>query len=232
MFMIEPGAPTGGASEIGAGLKPGLTRLPAEPPVDRARERILRAMVLCCAENGFARTSVDDVVARAAATRAEFDQNFRDLGDCLEAAFSSLVNGLIADATAQYSADKPLFQVVTDALDAMLKLLSSDAALARMAFVDCPTATRRSGDLYKNVIGLLGSLLDQVRVDSPPGLEAHSFAARTAVGGVEAMIRSEVLAGRAEGLRTILPGLVYCSLVPFLGQDESLQHAKSAARTV
>jgi AcrR family transcriptional regulator len=230
--MSESGAPTGGASEVSAGLDPGLTRLPAEPAVDRSRERLLAAMALCCAEKGFAGVSVEDVLARADVSRQDFERNFRDLGDCLEGAFSSLVNTLIADATGQYSPDKPLFQVVTDALDAMLKLLSADPALARMAFIDCPTATRRSGDLYKNVIGLLGSLLDQVRVDSPPGLEAHSFAARTAVGGVEAMIRSEVIAGRARDLRGILPGLVYCSLIPFLGQDEALQHAGTAERSL
>jgi AcrR family transcriptional regulator len=226
--MNDLGGSAGGTSDLDAGLDTGISSLSSERSLELSRERLLLGVAQSCAANGYASSNVEDVLARANVSRDDFDRLFRDLDDCLDAAFASYVNDLMRAATSQYSPDKPLFQVVNDALSGLLGVLCASPAFARMAFVDCPTATPRSRELYQNVIKVMTSLLDQLRVDSPAGFEAPSYAARTAVGGVEALIRAELLVNRPDRLPELLSSLVYCSLVPFLGQDEALLRSKHA----
>ena len=191
------------------------------------RQRLLFGIAQSCAAGGYRACTVEDVLVRSNTSREEFDVRFKSLDDCLEAAFSGYVNAFLTSATSQYSPDKPLFQVVIDALAGILDLLESSPAYARMVFLECRTATPRTEQLYRSVVDVMTSLLEQLRVDSPPGIEPPASAARTAVGGVESMIRDELISGQ-HGLPELLSSAVYCSLVSFLGQEEALLRSRSA----
>ncbi len=51
-------------------------------------------------------------------------------------------------------------------------------------------------------------------------------AASAALGGAEAVVRAEIVAGRGSELPALLPGLVYGATVPFLGQEEAMRLAR------
>lgn len=226
--MNDPGASTGGPSDLGAAVGSGFGSLSPKHSLEQARERLFLGVAQSCAAGGYAACTIEDVLARANVSRAHFDGLFADLDECFDAAFAGYVNDLLRAATSQYSPDKPLFQVVNDALSGILDVLCASPAFARMAFIDAPTASSRSRVLYRNVINVMCSLLEQLRVDSPPGLEPPTYAARTAVGGVEALVRAELLADRPDRLPSLHSSLVYCCLVHFLGQEEALVRSKHA----
>jgi hypothetical protein len=77
---------------------------------------------------------------------------------------------------------------------------------------------------------VLVAMLDRARayasVPPPPS------ATRAAIGGVEALIRRELRAGRAERLPELVPDIVYGLLVPYLDQQEALRFAELARESV
>ena len=75
-------------------------------------------------------------------------------------------------------------------------------------------------------------MLDQLRGYSGAETPAPSFAARGAVGGAEAIIRRELVAGRADRLPDLLPDIVYGALVPFMDQEEALRYTGLAEELV
>jgi hypothetical protein len=84
--------------------------------------------------------------------------------------------------------------------------------------------------LYATGIRLLVAMLDRARayasVTAPPS------ATRGAIGGAEALVRRELLAGRADRLPGLLPDIVYGLLVPYLDQREALRYAELAREKV
>ena len=77
-------------------------------------------------------------------------------------------------------------------------------------------------------IRLLSALMDRWR-ETSEATEQPMTAARGALGGAEAVIRREVMAGRGDELPRLLPDLVYGATVPFLGQEAALVMARKAA---
>jgi hypothetical protein len=53
-----------------------------------------------------------------------------------------------------------------------------------------------------------------------------------AVGAAESLIFAEVDAGRAERLPSMLPEILFCVLVPFLGPDLAGDEMRSAAARI
>jgi AcrR family transcriptional regulator len=199
--------------------------IPKEGEAAALRARALEAVAECCAERGYAATTIEHIINRARVSRADFDVMFRNKEDAYIAMSNMVLGELLTAATAAYSPDKPLVQVVADAARGILALMSSRPTYAKVAFLDYRTATPRALQLYQSGVRVLVSLLDQVRADSLQEVPLPSSAARGAIGGGEALLRKEVAAGRAEQLPGILPEIVYSCLVPLLGQEEALRQA-------
>jgi AcrR family transcriptional regulator len=206
--------------------------LPREAEVEALRGRVLEAVAECCAERGYAATTIDRIANHAGVSREEFDSLFRDKEDAYIAMTNVVLSELLTATTGAYSPDKPLVQVVRDAAWAILELMSSRPTYAKIAFLDYRNATPRALQLYQSGVRVLVSLLDQVRTDSIQEVPLPSSAARGAIGGAEALLRREVAAGRAEQLPELLPEIVYSCLVPLLGQEEALRQVAWAEEKV
>jgi AcrR family transcriptional regulator len=194
------------------------------------RAQVLDAVAQCCAERGYAATTIEQITTRAGVGRQQFEAMFRDKEDAYIAMSNVVLGELLTAATSAYSPDKPLVQVVRDAARGILSLMSSRPTYAKVAFLDYRTATPRALQLYQSGVRVLVSLLDQVRADSIQEVAVPSSAARGAIGGAEALLRREVAEGRAEQLPEILPEIIYSCLVPLLGQEEALRQAALASR--
>jgi AcrR family transcriptional regulator len=210
----------------------GRQEVPQGAEVQALRGRVLEAVAECCAERGYAATTIEHIVDRAGVSRKQFNLLFRDKEDSYIAMSNMVLGELLTATTGAYSPDKPLVQVVCDAAKAILELMSSHPTFAKVAFLDYRTATPRALELYQSGVRVITSLLDQVRADSLEEAALPSSAARGAIGGAEALLRREVGAGRAEQLPQILPEVVYSCLVPLLGQEEALRQATLAKRQV
>lgn len=65
------------------------------------RQRLLDAMIACCAEKTFPRTTIADIVAAASVSRTTFYKRFTGKRDCFDAAVDSCVGQLQAVAEAR-----------------------------------------------------------------------------------------------------------------------------------
>jgi AcrR family transcriptional regulator len=217
-FRDAPDAPAEGLPSDGDGLPPDYV-------AQAQRARILEALAECCAQRGYAATTISHIVERAGVSRATFYELFKDKEDCFMAAAHSLLGDLMTATTGAYSPDKPLVHFVRDAASSIVNLLAERPAFAQLAFIEYRTATPRALQVYQSGVRVIMSLLDQIRADAVTDAALPSSAARGAIGGAEAILRREVAAGRAAQLPQMLPQILYSCLVPFLGQDEALRQA-------
>ena len=187
------------------------------------RNRLLYAMAECVAERGYAATTIAQVVDRAGVSSATFYELFHDK----EACFLALIREIIARATMivteAYGRDRPPLELLRDGLEALLQLLSSEPAWAKVLFLSSRTSTPRALELYMSGVRALASMLGAGQGALRDARLNPWDVARIILGGCEAIIRREISAGRTEQLPEILPELMYCALVPIAGQEVAVR---------
>jgi AcrR family transcriptional regulator len=217
------------SGETTARLPSGRHDLPAEVVVNSQRDRLMKGMAEAVAATGYQQATIEEICSRAGVSTATFYELFRDKEDCLAASAETLLGEVVTIVTSQYSPDKAIRYVIRDAIAAVLALGAQRPAAAHLIFVDGRFLTPATRQAYTSGVTLLLSLLDQVRVEADPNLAAPRSAARAAVGGIEMLIRNEILAGRTEQLPAILPQATYAALVSFLGREQAQAMADEAA---
>lgn len=191
---------------------------------------MIAAMTASCAARGYAATQIADVTAAASVSRGCFEQHFAGKAECALSALNETlaeVTRVVAAATGPEHAD---WEKLVGALRALLELLAARPSSAQLACAEArQSMPPEAYALYASGIRVLVAMLDRARayasVTAPPG------ATRGAIGGAEALIRRELLAGRAERLPALLPDIVYGLLVPYLDQQEALRYAALARET-
>jgi AcrR family transcriptional regulator len=192
------------------------------------RDRILQAMADCCAEIGYAETTVEAVLERAGVEPESFESHFAGKEDCALAA----LNKIVSETLARISMAGPDVGAAVERRKyeglAILELMAARPSFARLGFFDARQGgTARMRDAYESAARVLALMVE--RLDDDGGSATR---ARAALGGAEAVIRRELGAGRPGRLPQLLPDFVYAVLVPFVGQGEALRQAKLAAKVV
>ncbi|HZL47962.1 MAG TPA: TetR/AcrR family transcriptional regulator [Solirubrobacteraceae bacterium] len=86
----------------GIGLPRGPQALPREAVAAHQRERLFKAIVEAVNEDGFAATTISDLVSRAGISRRTFYEHFHNKEECLLAAYDAIIERLtrrLIDAT-------------------------------------------------------------------------------------------------------------------------------------
>lgn len=183
-------------------------------------------MAECVAERGYAATTIAQVVERAGVSSATFYELFRDKEDC----FLALLREIIAQATVivtkAYGRDRPPLELLRDGLAALLDLLSSEPAWAKVLLLSTRSSTPRALDLYLSGAQAVVSMLGTGEIESRGDPVNPWDVARIVLGGCEAIIRREIAAGRTDRLPEVLPQLLYCVLVPIAGQEVAMREWK------
>ncbi|MGN6588643.1 MAG: TetR/AcrR family transcriptional regulator [Solirubrobacterales bacterium] len=191
------------------------------------RDRILQAMAECCAERGYAATTVGAVLERAGVGTESFESYFAGKEDCALAA----LNKIVSETLARIAMANPLagdeVQRRKFEIKAILELMAGEPAFAWLAYVESRQGgTPRMHDAYESAARVLALMMERVGVAAG----GRNGLARASLGGAEAVVRRELAAGRAGRLPELLKDFVYAALVPFVGQREALRQAKEAAR--
>lgn len=88
--------------------------------------------------------------------------------------------------------------------------------------------TREDHDL---LVALRLTLARIARAHSPQGQSAEvERSVRAALDGAHLTVRSEILAGEPDGVRELIPGLVYLTVMPAGGRAQAVQLAAQVAR--
>jgi AcrR family transcriptional regulator len=167
------------------------------------RERLLAAVPSVVAERGYEATSVADIVKRAAVSRNAFYKSFSDKRDCVAAAHEIGHQRLFDTLTLPCDPEEGIEQRARRSLAAALDSLASEPDLARLLFVEAPSAGEeialRHHEWLQRYGTLLRSAAPDVRAESSPTPDVGQVIA----GGIASRIASEVLQGRGKQLRDL-----------------------------
>jgi AcrR family transcriptional regulator len=110
----------------------------------RQRERLLRAIVSCTSERGYADTTIADVVRVARTSRSAFYEHFADKEDCFLAAYAQMTAAFIA-ASLQAAAAVEGWQDKLDAgIVTYFRFMAEHPAVAISTVVEIHGAGRRA----------------------------------------------------------------------------------------
>lgn len=187
------------------------------------RERLIAGLTQALYEVGYQKTTVSLIGQRAAVSKSDFYKHFESKDDCFIAAYDAAVGRMrqcVVDGC-DGAADEPWPRRVRVSLDALLKLLTSEPALASIALVEGLRAGRGVYDRYQGGIEIFVGYLRDGAPDAPGGSEVPEATDEAVVGGVASMLGRRVLVGEAEQLDQLFPEILEFILSAYLGVEEA-----------
>jgi AcrR family transcriptional regulator len=172
------------------------------------RQRLIDAVPRVVAEYGYEAMSVADIVKAAAVSRNAFYNNFSDKRECFTTAHEACHERLLAILEHPCGRGSSVEERVETALGAALDLLASEPEVARLLFVEAPSAGEeialRCHEWLRRYGVLLRSAVPEAASRSSLAVEIE----QVIVGGIASRVASEVLQGRAGQLRVLTPHFV------------------------
>ncbi len=162
------------------------------------RWRVLEAMAHQVGKNGYARTTVADVIARAGVSRKAFYEYFTEKEDCFLVAYEELsarlVNDLVAEGVPYGRGDRAAAQLAR-----YLSVLASDLLMARAFVVEVMAAGPRSLELREEVNRRFAELVFG-------HTSADPLVRKALIGGVNDLVTGALLRGEKD-LVKLLPSM-------------------------
>jgi AcrR family transcriptional regulator len=193
-------------------------------------ERLLWSMVRVIAARGYEGVTVREVVSRAGVSQTTFYAEFADEDECLFAAYDRVIDELVSYVADAFQSKRDWPERMSDALDALLRALAAEPEVAQMAVVEFPAAGPHAHQHYHDALERFLPFLEQGREFSGRSGELPPAVELMAVGGAEAIIFDEVVAGRVSKLPEMLPEIVFAVLVPFIGPEQAASSMHAAAQ--
>ncbi|MBS1870936.1 MAG: TetR/AcrR family transcriptional regulator [Actinobacteria bacterium] len=205
------------ADRVPERLPRGRHGLPRRFIVHNQRERMLLAVAEAVAEQGFATTTVADIIARARLSRRTFYEHFADKEECFLAAYDTVVEQLLSAVGQAYEQGDGWPQKVHDGLETFLAYLAAEPAFARMCIVEVVAAGPEARSRRDAAMRVFVDFLEPGRAEAPRGLVVPALAGEVVVGGLYEIIYARLQRNAADELVEMLPDLLYCALLPYVG---------------
>jgi AcrR family transcriptional regulator len=216
------------ADRVPERLPRGRHGLPRRFIVHNQRERMLLAVAEAVAEQGYVTTTVADIIARARLSRRTFYEHFADKEECFLAAYDTVVEQLLAAVGQAYEQAEGWTQKVHDGLETFLAYLAAEPAFARMCIVEVVAAGNEARGRRDAAMRVFVEFLEPGREEAPRGLAVPALAADVVVGGIYEIIYSRLQRDAADELLGMLPELLYCALVPYIGHRAAEKAVRDA----
>jgi AcrR family transcriptional regulator/DNA-binding MarR family transcriptional regulator len=179
------------ANEPGARRRSGGEALPRERVSEVQRARMLMAARQVVAREGYARMSVERVVARAGVSRKTFYDLFENREDCFIAAFDDAVERVARIVGEAYAGETGWRERMRAGLAALLGVLDDEPELRTVCVVEALAAGPRVLEHRTRVLRALIAAVDEGRDEARK--EAPPLAAEGVVGAVLAVIHARAV---------------------------------------
>jgi|SRR5215203_1688670 len=191
----------------------------------------MEAAAELCAEGGYEALGENQIAERAGLPVAKFRECFPGGEEqCLAEGENAILLEVVAAVSRSYSADQSEWESVTRGVKAILELMAENPAFAYLGYVAArQMAPGRAREMYESGHRMLEAMLERGGEYSGDRQQPPTTALGI-LGGAEAIIRRELVAGRAGELPRILTECVYAAFVPYLGQEEALRLAREGER--
>ncbi len=171
-------------------------------------------------EEGYERTTVSSIGKRAGVSKSDFYKQFVSKDACFIAAYDDAIVRLRASVVDACAAADEWAVGVCDALAALLALMASEPAQARLALVEGLRAGRGVYDRYQEAVQ---SFVPYLRDGAPAPPEGRPPEAtdEAVVGGIASLLARRSMAGETERFEEFLPEVAEFALTPYLGVAEA-----------
>jgi len=181
-------------------------------------ERALRAFTSVVAEQGYANTTVDQVVKRASMSATTFYAHFKGKEDAMMAAIDSAGAQMVAVTLPAFRRAPDWPQGIRAGLVALFNYLASRPALARLIVVEVYAAGPAAIECRTKALRPLERLLMKGHERSP---EAPAIATEMITGGLISLAYRQIRDAGPEALTALVPLCTYLALAPFVGAEEA-----------
>jgi AcrR family transcriptional regulator len=206
-------------------LPSGRHGLPAGLVRDHQRDRILEAVLLISAEQGFEATPVRELIAAAGLTSKAFYTSFASKEEAWTVAFEQAFSQLyLAGWRAARAAEQP--DQIAAAIGACLDYLASEPRRARLLLVDAATAGRTALPAIDEALDAGTRLVARALGET----ELPKVVAPAMTGGIAELAAGWILEGRAAQLPELRGPLIEVVLTPSLGVAAAVRAAEEALR--
>ena len=192
-------------------------QLPPEFVLQNQRARLIAALIACVQEEGYSKTTLQQIAKRAHVSKADFYESFENTDEAFLAAYDETVERIREVVLLACASRKDWGQGVCAALAALLAHLASEPARAHLVFVEGVSAV---GDVHAEAVRRFVPYLS----DGAPAVAGGSPSEATAeavVGGIVSLLGRHILAGKTKRLKTFFPEIAEFALVPYVGSDEA-----------
>jgi AcrR family transcriptional regulator len=180
------------------------------------------AALLGLGERGFDDLVIADVLVQAEVSPAAFEAEFKDLDSCLFAAYDDLTERLAKRVTSRCRTGEDWPLRVHAGLEALLEELAAQPEMALVLTRSFPALRPLARLRYTEFLESFAPFLRQGRDFSDPSDEPPGELEMLAIGAAEAVILTEIDAGRAADLSSHVASILFSLLVPFLGPERSM----------
>jgi AcrR family transcriptional regulator len=194
------------------------------------RFNLLTAMLMELGENGYGDASLARAAQAAGIRPEEVEAEFGDKDSCLFAAYDLLCEEVMARTSGvSCSPEASWPERIRSGLAVLLREIAAYPVLAQVATRSFPAIRPAAYQRYVDLLGRFRPYFEEGRDYSGLGEKLPEEVELLAVGAAEAIIFSEVDAGRANRLPGMMPEILFSVLVPFIGPDRASDEMRSAA---
>ena len=194
--------------------------MPPRPALSREfiaqhkQRRIMDALAVLTAEQGYEATKISDIVKQAGVARKTLYDNFEGKEEVFLEAFDSARDELIRRVEEGAAGTEGDWRErIEGGLAAFLGFVAEQPTVARMCMIEAlsatPATTRRYEDAMDAFVGLTRRAL-------PDDEQLPETIAETLVGGVAWIVYQQIRRGEAERAEDLLPELTEFMLAPYL----------------
>jgi AcrR family transcriptional regulator len=204
---------------------------PAEK-ADRDRDLIRRTLVSLIEEQGYARTTLDDLLKRAEIDQATFERSFQSLDECFAEVWREFAQALAG----------PVLEVYAEAGNWRDGIRAQAWKLCRMTIEDelrariCMVEVNFGGELVQATRDIVMAgyveLVHLGRHESERGAEVPKAQAEAVVGAIWERVARHIRAGKLDSLVDDIPGLLYLAYLPYLGPEVAQEELRRGERDV
>lgn len=209
---------------------------PGPEPVSRAasaadqRRRILEATAELVAEQGYAETTIEQIVRQARVGYATFYKHYADKDEAFLALLDAAVERTLYVVEEAYDReDGPWPDKVGAGLGALLKIAGEHPNVARACMAEAPTAGPEAAVRHEAALKRFLPLLRPGRELNPRGDRLPANLEETLAGGVLWVINQRLIADGPDRLRALLPEALEFLLRPYVGEEEAAREAGGAS---
>jgi AcrR family transcriptional regulator len=196
------------------------------------RSRILTAFMQTVGEIGYSRTTVEQIIGRAAVSRETFYHFFAGRQACSLAAFHERLLDIAALARDAYDSESSWREGIRSALAQVLTLMDEDRSMARFLVVDSPAVGVAVSRRRAQVLEKLTHIVDAGRLEDDVEGDPQHVASELVVASVLGLLHGSLLEEREEPLIDVLPLLMTAIVLPVCGAKTALRElSRSAPRS-